>query len=57
VFQRAVYVVGLIFCPLQFEGAKPRRVKWPKVLLWLQRGLVILAVSLALIYRNPSFVI
>ena len=29
--------------------------KWPKLLLWLQRGLVILAVSLALIYRNPSF--
>ncbi|MGI9516036.1 MAG: FMN-binding protein [Pirellulaceae bacterium] len=50
------------FCPFgaaqevlaQVGGAKPRRVKWPKVLLWLQRGLVILAVSLALIYRNPS---
>jgi uncharacterized protein with FMN-binding domain len=36
-------------------GAKSRRVKWPKVLLWSQRGLVITAVSLALIYRNPSF--
>jgi NosR/NirI family nitrous oxide reductase transcriptional regulator len=51
------------FCPFgaaqdvlaQIGGAKPRKVKWPKVLLWLQRGLVILAVSLALIYRNPSF--
>jgi NosR/NirI family nitrous oxide reductase transcriptional regulator len=36
-------------------GAKPRKVKWAKLLLWLQRGLVILAVSLALIFRNPSF--
>jgi len=51
------------FCPFgaaqdvlaQIGGAKPRKVKWPKLLLWLQRGLVILAVSLALIYRNPSF--
>ena len=51
------------FCPFgaaqdvlaQVGGAKPRKVKWPKLLLWSQRGLVILAVSLALIYRNPSF--
>jgi uncharacterized protein with FMN-binding domain len=51
------------FCPFgaaqdvlaQVGGAKPRKVKWPRLLLWLQRGLVILAVSLALIYRNPSF--
>jgi uncharacterized protein with FMN-binding domain len=51
------------FCPFgaaqdviaQIGGAKPRRIKWPGLLLWLQRALVILAVSLALIYRNPSF--
>jgi NosR/NirI family nitrous oxide reductase transcriptional regulator len=51
------------FCPFgaaqdvlaQVGGAKPRKVKWPKLLLWSQRGLVILAVSLALIFRNPSF--
>jgi uncharacterized protein with FMN-binding domain len=51
------------FCPFgaaqdaigQIGGARPRKVKWPSVLLWLQRSLVILAVSLALIYRNPGF--
>lgn len=51
------------FCPFgaaqevlaQVGGAKPRKVKWPILLLWSQRILVILAVSLALIYRNPSF--
>ena len=51
------------FCPFgavqevigRVGGAKPRRVKWPSVLLWLQRGLVIAAVSLALAYRNPGF--
>jgi uncharacterized protein with FMN-binding domain len=51
------------FCPFgaaqdvlaQIGAAKPRKVKWPTLLLWLQRGLVILAVGLALIYRNPSF--
>lgn len=51
------------FCPFgaaqdvigQVGGARPRKVKWPGVLLWLQRGLVIFAVSLALIHRNPGF--
>ncbi len=48
-FGAAQEVIGLV------GGAKPHRVKWPNVLLWLQRSLVILAVSLALIYRNPGF--
>ena len=51
------------FCPFgaaqevlgKIGGAKPRPVRWPQVLLWLQRSLVIIAVSLALIYRNPGF--
>jgi uncharacterized protein with FMN-binding domain len=34
--------------------AKSRPVAWPTVLLWLQRFLVIAAVSLALIFRNPG---
>jgi len=48
-FGAAQDVIGLI------GGAKPRRVEWKGLLLWLQRALVVLAISLALIYRNPSF--
>jgi len=36
-------------------GAKPRKIPWSEVLKWMQRILVIFAVSLALIYRNPGF--
>ena len=51
------------FCPFgaaqdvlgRIGGAKSRRVRWPSLLLWLQRSLAIAAVSLALIYRNPGF--
>ena len=51
------------FCPFgaaqevlaTIGGAKPRPVRWPTVLLWLQRSLVIIAITLALISRNPGF--
>ena len=51
------------FCPFgacqevmaQIGGAKNREVKWPKLLLWLQRSLAIAAVSMALLFRNPGF--
>lgn len=42
-------VMGLI------GGATNRPVRWPKVLLWMQRTLAIAAVSMALIFRNPGF--
>jgi NosR/NirI family nitrous oxide reductase transcriptional regulator len=50
------------FCPFgaaqdviaKVSGAKPRPVRWPQLLLWLQRGLTIAAISLALMYRNPG---
>lgn len=50
------------FCPFgacqevigAIGGAKPTKIKWQETLKWLQRILVILAVSLALIYRNPG---
>ncbi len=51
------------FCPFgacqevlgSIGGAKPAKIKWRETLRWLQRMLVIFAVSLALIYRNPGF--
>lgn len=51
------------FCPFgaaqeilaKLGGAKPHPVRWPTVLLWLQRLLAIAAVSLALLYRNSGF--
>ena len=50
------------FCPFggcqeligAIGGAKPKKIKWSELLKWLQRILVITAVSLALIYRNPG---
>ena len=42
-------VAGLI------GGAKPKKIPWSEALKWMQRVLVIFAVSLALIYRNPGF--
>ncbi|MCK5470991.1 MAG: FMN-binding protein, partial [Cyclobacteriaceae bacterium] len=50
------------FCPFgacqevvgAIGGAKPIKIKWSETLKWLQRALVIFAVSLALIYRNPG---
>jgi NosR/NirI family nitrous oxide reductase transcriptional regulator len=50
------------FCPFgacqevigAIGGAKPTKIKWNELLKWLQRALVIFAVSLALIYRNPG---
>ena len=50
------------FCPFgacqevigAIGGAKPAKIKWQEALKWLQRILVIFAVSLALIYRNPG---
>jgi len=36
-------------------GAKSPKLKWREPLRWAQRILVIIAVSLALIYRNPGF--
>jgi uncharacterized protein with FMN-binding domain len=36
-------------------GAKTPKMKWREALKWSQRILVIFAVSLALIYRNPGF--
>jgi NosR/NirI family nitrous oxide reductase transcriptional regulator len=50
------------FCPFgacqevigAIGGAKPKKIKWSELLKWLQRALVIFAVSLALIYRNPG---
>ena len=50
------------FCPFgacqevvgSIGGAKPAKIKWSETLKWLQRILVIFAVSLALIYRNPG---
>jgi uncharacterized protein with FMN-binding domain len=50
------------FCPFgalqevmgAIGGAKPRRVRWPAVLLWSQRLVTLAAISLALIYRNPG---
>lgn len=51
------------FCPFgacqeimaQIGGAKNRQVRWPKLLLWFQRGLAVAAVSMALLFRNPGF--
>lgn len=51
------------FCPFgacqeaigAIGGAKPTIIKWSETLKWLQRILVIFAVSLALIFRNPGF--
>lgn len=51
------------FCPFgacqevvgAIGGAKPAKIKWRETLRWLQRILVIAAVSMALIYRNPGF--
>lgn len=50
------------FCPFgacqevigAIGGAKPAKIKWSETLKWLQRILVIFAVSLALIFRNPG---
>lgn len=50
------------FCPFggcqevlgAIGGAKPKKIMWSELLKWLQRILVIAAVSLALIYRNPG---
>ncbi len=51
------------FCPFgaaqdllgMIGGAKSRRVRWSDALNWAKRGLIVAAISLALIYRNPSF--
>lgn len=48
-FGAAQDVMGLI------GGATNRPVRWPKVLLWMQRTLTIAAVSMALLFRNPGF--
>lgn len=48
-FGAAQDVMGLI------GGATNRPVRWPKVLLWMQRTLAIAAVSMALLFRNPGF--
>jgi uncharacterized protein with FMN-binding domain len=48
-FGAAQDVLGLI------GGAKSRKVRWSEVLLWVKRGLITVAISLALICRNPSF--
>jgi len=48
-FGAAQDVLGLI------GGARSRRVRWSNALLWAKRGLITAAISLALIYRNPSF--
>ena len=50
------------FCPFgalqeiaaTIGGAKPKKLRWSKVLLWAQRLLTLAAISLALIYRNPG---
>jgi len=50
------------FCPFgaaqevlgAIGGARPRPVRWPRVLLWGQRLITLAAVSLALLYRNPG---
>jgi len=50
------------FCPFgacqevigAIGGTKPKKIQWSETLKWLQRILVIFAVSLALIYRNPG---
>jgi hypothetical protein len=50
------------FCPFgalqeiaaKIGGAKPKKLRWSKVLLWAQRLLTLAAISLALIYRNPG---
>jgi NosR/NirI family nitrous oxide reductase transcriptional regulator len=50
------------FCPFgalqeiaaTIGGAKPRKLRWSKVLLWAQRLLTLAAISLALLYRNPG---
>jgi len=50
------------FCPFggcqevigAIGGAKPAKIRWSEILKWLQRILVILAVSLSLIHRNPG---
>jgi uncharacterized protein with FMN-binding domain len=50
------------FCPFgtlqeiaaKIGGAKPKKLRWSKVLLWVQRLLTLGAISLALIYRNPG---
>ena len=50
------------FCPFgtlqeiaaKIGGAKPKKLRWSKGLLWAQRLLTLAAISLALIYRNPG---
>jgi uncharacterized protein with FMN-binding domain len=50
------------FCPFgalqeiaaTIGGAKPKKLRWSKLLLWAQRLLTVAAISLALIYRNPG---
>ena len=50
------------FCPFgalqeiaaKIGGAKPKKLRWSKVLLWAQRLLTLAAISLALMYRNPG---
>jgi NosR/NirI family nitrous oxide reductase transcriptional regulator len=50
------------FCPFgalqeiaaTIGGAKPKKLRWSKVLLWAQRLLTVAAISIALIYRNPG---
>jgi len=50
------------FCPFgalqeiaaTIGGAKPKKLRWSKVLLWAQRLLTVAAISLALIYRKPG---
>jgi NosR/NirI family nitrous oxide reductase transcriptional regulator len=48
-FGAAQDVLGLI------GGARSRKVRWSNVLLWAKRLLITVAISLALIYRNPAF--
>lgn len=48
-FGAAQDVLGLV------GGAKSHRVRWSNTLLWVKRGLVVAAISLALLYRNPGF--
>jgi len=48
-FGAAQELLGLI------GGAKSRKVRWSNSLLWAKRWLIAAAISLALIFRNPSF--
>jgi uncharacterized protein with FMN-binding domain len=48
-FGAAQDLLGLI------GGARSRRVRWSEALIWAKRGLITAAISLALVYRNPSF--